>query len=56
MVTDRRAAKRTGTDKVLVIDTVSEYSAQSFGQDGQTPLDYRTGLPGVETGVGAGTL
>ena len=34
----------------------AEHQAQSVGQDGQTPLDHRTGLPGVETRVGAGTL
>ena len=56
MATDRMAAKRSGTHQILAIDTASEYHAQSFGQDRQTPLDHRTGLPGIETRVGAGTL
>jgi hypothetical protein len=35
--------------------TVSGYPGQSFGEDGRTPLDHRTGLPGIEPGIGAGT-
>ena len=56
MVTDRMAAKRSGTHEVLDIDAASEYPAQGFGQDGQASLDHRTRLSGVETRVGVGAL
>ena len=56
VVTDRIAARRSGTHPVLDLDAASEYPAQSFGQDGQTRLDHRTGLSGVKTRVRAGAL
>ena len=52
----REMTWREGTDQVLAIDVAAYHQAQSIGQDGQTPLDHRTGLPGVETRVGAGPL
>src|SRR6185437_8485662 len=48
MVVDRMAAQRTGTGEILAGDTASRYPAQAFGEDGQTSLDHRTGLPGVK--------
>src|SRR6516225_9652679 len=56
MVADRMAARREGTDQILVIDLAAHYPTQSIGQNGQTPLDHRTGLRGAETRVGAGPL
>src|ERR1700741_2560673 len=50
------AARRTRTHQVLDLDTAGPHEAQSARQDGQTPLDYQTGLSGVETRVGAGAL
>ena len=44
MATDRMAARRNGTHQILGIDAAAHYQAQSFDQDGQTPLDHRTGL------------
>src|SRR6516225_535258 len=56
MVADRMAARREGTDPILVIDLAAHYPAPGIGQNGQTPLDHRTGLRGAETRVGAGPL
>lgn len=35
------------------VDTFAENEAEGSGEDGQTPLDYGTGLPGTKTGIGA---
>jgi SRSO17 transposase len=32
------------THQILGIDAAAHYQAQSFSQDGETPLDHRTGL------------
>ena len=44
MVADRMAARGRRTDEVLDIDVACEHQPQGFGQNGQTPLDHRTGL------------
>ena len=44
MVADRMAARGERTHQILGIDAAVHYQAQSFDQDGQTPLDHRTGL------------
>ena len=44
MVADRMATRRGGTYEVLGVDPAAEDQAQGLDQDGQTPLDYRTGL------------
>jgi len=56
VVVDRMATRRRRTRQVLDLDAASEYADQSSGQDGQTPMDHRKGLPGTEARVGAGTL
>jgi hypothetical protein len=44
MVADRVATGRKRTHQILGIDAAAHYQAQGFDQDGQTPLDHRTGL------------
>src|SRR5258708_1731371 len=56
MVADRMAARGERTNQILGIDATAHYQAQSFDQDGQTPLDHRTGLRGVEARVGVGAF
>ncbi len=46
----------TEPTKYWISTLASEHQAQSFNQNGQTPLDHRTGLPGAETRVRAGAL
>ena len=50
------AARGEGANQILVIDIAAHHHAQGVGEDGQTPLDHRTGLRGVKTRVGAGSL
>src|SRR5579872_456112 len=56
MVVDRMAGRGNGTHQVLAIHSSGQSRADGSRAFGQTSLDHRTGLSGIEAGTRVGPL